>query len=167
MKKLLTLMLASAMLTTTGITAFATTIDQTVTPPQSNTDVTINAAPCFVVTIPTTIQLSGNYGELYTSTAEISAENVFLEEGKHLLVTVSSKTSYNMWAAGSTTYQLPYTISTEAFGSSDHTNPVTNVAQFDTSVSTQTVTMTIATDETPQYAGNFTDVVTFGISVES
>ena len=57
MKKILTLALVTAMLTATGITAYAadTEVDQDTTPPTGTTSVTMSVAPSYTVTIPESV----------------------------------------------------------------------------------------------------------------
>ena len=69
MKKIITLALAAAMLSATGITAFAET-----------TNVSYNVDPSYTVTIPATVDLGDN-----DVTANIEASDVLLETGKQNL----------------------------------------------------------------------------------
>ena len=58
MKKILTLALVTAMLTATGMTAFAADVDQDTTPPTGTTSVTMSVAPSYTVTIPESVVLN-------------------------------------------------------------------------------------------------------------
>ena len=76
MKKLLTLALVGAMLTATGITAFAET-----------TNVSYNVDPSYTVSIPAAIPLSDSAVE-----ADIEASDVILEDGKQIKVELTLPT---------------------------------------------------------------------------
>lgn len=173
-KRILTIALVGAMMTMTGITAYATEVnpvggdpfDVTPNPDTADTSVEFSIAPAYTVTIPERIELTGRYGTVYTNTGDITADSVFLEEGKKIVVTLSSASKFNLSTSASATYNLPYTASTVAFGNVDKAAGGT-VAEFATSVNEQTVTVTFTTDETPQYAGNYSDPVVFGISIQN
>lgn len=174
MKKLLSIILAGGMLAACSVTAFAAEItptggdpfDVTPNPDTADTSIEFSIAPAYTVTIPERVELTGSYGTVYTNTGDITANSVFLEEGKEIVVTLSSASNFNLSTSASATYSLPYTASTTAFGAVDKAAGGT-VAEFATSVNEQTVTVTFTTDETPQYAGNYSDPVVFGISIQN
>ena len=74
MKKILTLALVGAMLAATGITAFAET-----------TNVSYNVDPSYTVSIPASVTLGDA-----AVTADITASNVILEDGKQIKVDLTA-----------------------------------------------------------------------------
>ena len=134
-------------------------------PDTANTTVKFDVNPAYTVTIPATVTLEGKYGEIYKNSGEIKAEDVFLNEGKELVVTLASASKFNMAVDSETEYRLPYTVSTADFGKVDKEKGGT-VAKFGTSKTAQTVTVAFETDETPQYAGVYTDTVVFTIGLQ-
>ena len=83
MKKILTLALVGAMLAATGITAFAET-----------TNVSYNVDPSYTVSIPASVTLGDA-----DVTADITASDVILEDGKQIKVELTSASNT---ASGST-----------------------------------------------------------------
>jgi hypothetical protein len=138
--------------------------DVTPNPESANATVEFDVNPKYMITVPALITLDGEYGQPYTGSGDITAENVFLHEDEAIIVTLTSASKFNMTNAGGGTYKLPYTA-TGFFGTVDK-ELGRAVARFETSTEKQTVTVSFATDETPKYAGKYSDPVVFGISVE-
>ena len=177
MKKFISGISALAMLIAMAVPFSAFADDTTITPTggtpfsiapkpdTANTTIKFDVNPAYTVTIPATVTLEGKYGEIYKNSGEIKAEGVFLNEGKELVVTLMSASKFNMAVDSETEYRLPYTVSTADFGKVDKEKGGT-VAKFGTSTTVQTVTVAFETDETPQYAGAYTDTVVFTIGLQ-
>ena len=175
-KKLISLALVCAMILALGATALATdtTIeptggnpyDVTPKPGNANTTVEFSVDPAYTVTIPARVVLEKGDDGKYSNSGDLKAENVFLNEGKEIVVSLTSASKFNLKTSAESTYNLPYTASTVAFGSiTDKTNGGI-VAKFQTSTAEQPVSVTFTTDETPRYAGTYTDPVVFTIEVK-
>ena len=170
MKKLLTFALALTMALSMTVTAFAA--DTIITPGTdgkpnpSGGDIAVEftVAPTYTVTIPGTVELEQKTAADKTVTYEkdltVSAENIRLTEGSYIEVTLES--NFALTAGTGTTYQLPYTVTvgddTTAIATGD------TVATFTTNTNEQTSTLHFAAGN-PTYAGDYSDTVTFTISV--
>ena len=94
MKKLITVLLALAMVASMSVTAFAVEIDQdTAAPKDGSTSVYFEVDPTYTVTIPATVELQKKvdgdtvtYENDYTITA---SENLRLRYDEYITVTVS------------------------------------------------------------------------------
>jgi len=139
--------------------------DVTPKPDTANTTVKFNVNPAYTVTIPATVTLTGEYGKTYTGTGTISTDNVFLNEGKKIVVSLTSASKFNMKTSETKDYVLPYTAK-GAFGELADKEKGGKVAEFETSATAKTVDISFTTDETPKYAGSYTDPVVFKISIE-
>lgn len=150
------------------MSAFAdTTIKQTDTLPKTaDSSVEFTVEPAFTVTIPAKVELADNGEGIYTNSGTIKAESVFLNEGKEIVVSLTSASKFNMQTAGASEYKLPYTAE-GAFGKLTDKENGGIVAKFATSTAVQNTPVTFTTDETPKYAGTFTDHVVFTIKVET
>jgi len=146
-KKIITLALAAAMLSATGITAFAET-----------TNVSYDVQPTYTVSIPAAVTLSDA-----DVTADITASNVILEDGKQIKVdlTVASNTaSGSTFNAKNGNSAVTYTITGDkAIAVGD------TVATFAANGS-KTLTFSAANKSAATVAGTHTETLTFGISVE-
>ena len=147
MKKLLTLALVGAMLTATGITAFAET-----------TNVSYNVDPSYTVSIPASVTLGDA-----DVTADITASDVILEDGKQIkvdLTAASNTASGSNFNAKNGDSAVTYTITgDEAIAVGD------TVATF-TANGSKTLTFSAADKSGATVAGTHTETLTFGISVE-
>ena len=162
MKKILTLALVAAMLTATGITAFATEVNQDASEPQNgNTNVTMSVAPSYTVTIPESVVLYEQTDGTYSNDAVITATNIRLNSGK--MVSVSMESDFlleNAQGAAALPYTL--TINDDKKASGD------TVATFDTNADLTLVQQSDTlhfTADVPTYAGDYSDTVTFNIAV--
>ena len=148
MKKLLTFALVGAMLTATGITAFAET-----------TNVSYNVDPSYTVSIPAAVTLDDSAVE-----ADITASDVILEDGKQIkvdLTAASNTASGSTFNAKNGDSTVTYTITGDkAIAVGDA------VATFTTNGS-KTLTFSAADKSAATVAGTHTEALTFGISVES
>ena len=147
MKKLLTLALVGAMLTATGITAFAET-----------TNVSYDVQPTYTVTIPATVDLGDN-----DVTASIEASDVLLETGKQIkvdLTAASNTVSGSTFNAKNGDSTVTYTITGDkAIAVGD------TVATFAANGS-KTLTFSAANKSAATVAGSHTETLTFNIAVE-
>ena len=148
MKKLLTLALVGAMLTATGITAFAET-----------TNVSYDVQPTYTVTIPAAVDLGDN-----DVTANIEASDVLLETGKQIkvdLTAASNTDSGSTFNAKNGDSAVTYTITGDSAIAVGDT-----VATF-TANDSKTLTFSAADKSGATVAGAHTETLTFGISVEN
>lgn len=162
MKKVFAILLAALMVATMSVTAFAAEVDQDTTDKTGSTAVSFNVDPTYTVTIPATVELEKvdtdgtiTYEKDMTVTA---SAGVRLKEGEKIEVTLAS--DFYLETAASATYKLPYTVTVDDVDVEN--NGV--VATFVTSEAEQTSTLLFAAGN-PTYAGNYTDTVTFTISV--
>ena len=155
MKKLFTILLTVAMLATMSITAFATNTTG------GSTEVSFNVDPTYTVTIPATVELNKvdtegvvTYENDYVITAEAG---VRLKKNEYIEVTVAS--DYEMTTAEGAT--LDYVITKDGAAL---VNSV--VAVFDTDKTAQSSTIHISAND-PDFAGDYSDTVTFTITVKT
>ena len=146
-KKIITLALAAAMLSATGITAFAET-----------TNVSYNVDPSYTVSIPAAIPLSDSAVE-----ADIEASDVILEDGKQIkveLTSASNTASGSTFNAKNGNSAVTYTITGDkAIAVGD------TVATF-TANGSKTLTFSAADKSAATVAGAHTETLTFNIAVE-
>lgn len=171
MKKLLSAVLAAAMCCVMAVPAFAadTVIvpdeDGNPSPDRGDTTVSFNIAPTYTITIPEKVELERKVDAAdgtvtYERDAEITAENVRLAEGETIQVTLTG--DFALDVAGATEYTLPYTVT--AGENPDAVSSGGVVATFGTSTATQTGALHFAAGN-PTCAGNYSDTVTFTLSV--
>ncbi|MBQ6498855.1 MAG: hypothetical protein IJI48_03035 [Ruminococcus sp.] len=175
MKKLisgLSALLTAAMLIA-PMSAFADTtvsptggdpFDVTPKPGTAGTTVEFSVDPAYTVTIPATVTLEDNGEGIYTNSGTLKAEGVKLAEGKEIVVSLTSASKFNMQTSATAEYKLPYTAE-GAFGKLTDKEAGGIVAKFATSTTVQNTPVTFTTDETPKYAGTYTDPVVFTIKV--
>ena len=156
MKKLFALILAVAMLMSLSVTAFAANTTG------GSTQVSFNVDPTYTVTIPAKVELQKidtdgtiTYENDYTITAEAG---VRLLKNEYIEVTVAS--DFEMTTTEGAT--LDYTITAENAAVAN--NGV--VAEFATDKAEQTATIHIAAGD-PDFAGNYSDTVTFTLTVKT
>lgn len=154
MKKVFALILTVCLLATMSVTAFAANTTG------GSTEVSFNVDPTYTVTIPATVELNKvetegavTYENDYILTAEAG---VRLKKGETIVVTVES--DYEMTTTEGAA--LDYTITKD-----DAALENSVVATFTTSTAAQSSTIHIAAND-PQFAGEYTDTVTFTISVQ-
>ena len=148
MKKLLAIIIAAVMIAACSVTAFAET-----------TNVSYNVDPSYTVSIPAAVTLGDSAVE-----ADITASDVILEDGKQILVELTSASNT---ASGSTfnakngDSAVTYTITgDEAIAVGD------TVATF-TANGSKTLTFSAADKSAATVAGAHTETLTFTVSVET
>lgn len=152
MKKLLALILAIALMATLSVTAFAADYD---TAGDKGMNVTYSVNPEYTVTIPTDVTIDGN-------AAAISAENVVVEKGKYVSVTLADDNDFTVRTQQGA--ELTYTVTANganvaAGGEILAVNPKDG--------KTGSATITFDIDESDiKYAGTYTGFATFTISVK-
>jgi len=168
MKKVLTLALVGAMLTATGITAFATDIDQDAVKAGNNTgtmNVTYSVDPTYTVTIPASVTLGGE-------PSTISVSDVNLATGKKILVKLTdaknkalvSGSEFTVATGDATpataTYQVKKGTTALAIGDTAYE------FAYDGETKTGSGTLTFTAPTDAKFAGTYSDQLTFTISVE-
>lgn len=135
-------------------------------PDHANTRVEFSIDPAYTVTIPQRVELAEGEEDVYTGTDEIRAETVFLEPNQSIEVTLTSGSGFKLSHETDSTVKLGYKAE-----AGDVTVTAANngavVATFGTSTEEQIQPITFTTTETPQYAGTYSDTVTFGLSVKT
>ena len=157
MKKLLTCVLVMVMVLSLSATAFAADITQDSDPKTGTTNVTFNVDPTYTVTIPATVTLAKAEDGSYKQDATITATGVRLLEGKVINVTLAGDFTLT---AGTT--EWPYTVTVGDSATEIATGGT--VATFETKTTEQTSVLHF-TAANPTYAGDYSDTVTFTISV--
>ena len=154
MKKLFALILAVVMIATMSTTAFAANTEG------GSIKLSFNVDPTYTITIPATVELQKvedngtvTYENDYTLTAEAG---VRLKKGEYIEVTVATDNEMET-PEGAT---LAYTITKDDAALENNV-----VATFTTDKAAQTSTIHIAAGD-PDYAGDYSDTVTFTISVK-
>ena len=154
MKKLFALILAVALMATMSTTAFAANTTG------GSTEVSFNVDPTYTITIPATVELNKvedngtvTYENDYTLTAQAG---VRLKKGEYIEVTVASDFEMTTTEGASLAYSI-------TAGGNALDNDV--VATFTTDKAEQSSTIHIAAGD-PDYAGDYSDTVTFTISVQ-
>lgn len=134
-------------------------------PGTAGTTVEFSVDPAYTVTIPAKVTLEKGEDGKYSNSGTLSAADVKLAEGKEIVVTLTSASKFNMQTSATATYKLPYTAE-GAFGKLTDKENGGIVAKFATSTTVQNTPVTFTTDETPTYAGTYTDPVVFTIEVK-
>ena len=152
MKKLLTLALVGAMLTATGITAFAVDYPGG----SQGTEVTTSVAPTFTVSIPadTTVE----FNALSTDFGSVALDSARLAPNKAVQVTVTSDFDLNNSVDNEAV--IPYSLKT-----ADETVDADYAATFTTAGEKVDLTINITqADWDAAAAGDYSDTVTFNIA---
>ena len=149
------------------MTAFADTTVQPdtngdPTPSTAGMDVSYEVSPTYTVVIPASVTLSATAD----TTRDITAEDVKLEQGSKIVVTLdeasntASGTTFHAKIGDST---ATYSINDGAIGVDTSNN---TIAEFDTKTGDQFATLTFSKAEGATYAGTHTETLTFGIAVK-
>jgi len=159
MKKALTLALVAALLTATGITAYATDITADSDPKTGGTNVTYEVAPVYTVVIPESVTLGDTAVteqiKIYGATAD---DNVVI--GKTQKVNVALTESANGFKVKTADGdEVAYTVNDK-----NAVDDLTTVAKCAAGAKTDT-NITFTKTGTAAYAGTYTDTLTFTVSV--
>ena len=130
-------------------------------PSSANTEVEFSVEPTYTVTIPAKVELADNGSGTYANTGILTAEDVFLEPNQAIAVTISGdfKLENEIDSGIKVSYQAEGPLG--IVGNGDI------VTLFGTSDNSQSAAIQFRTTEEPQYAGDYSDTVTFGIAVEN
>ena len=158
-KKVFASVLALAMCCAMSVSVFAAEIDQDSDHQTGNTEVSLNVDPVYTVTIPATVELDKIAGEAVTYEKDLT---VVAEAGMRLQKdqTVQVKLASDFMMESDEDASLAYTVTV-------NDEKIENggiVATFETSDATQSSILHFAAAD-PEYAGNYSDTVTFTISV--
>lgn len=134
-------------------------------PGTAGTTVEFTVDPAYTVTIPAKVTLEKGEDGTYSNSGTLSAADVKLAEGKEIVVTLTSASKFNMQTSATAEYKLPYTAE-GAFGKITDKTAGGIVAKFATLTAKQEVPVTFTTDETPKYAGSYSDPVVFTLEVK-
>ena len=135
-------------------------------PAQANTQVEFSIAPTYTVTIPAKVELAEGEQGVYSGSDEISAETVLLEPNQSISVTLTSGSGFKLANEADSTVKLGYKAEAGSVTVTADNNGAV-VATFGTSKVEQMQPITFTTTETPEFAGKYSDTVTFGISVKT
>ena len=163
MKKALTLALVAAMLTATGITAFAadTEVNQDTTPPTGAMTVNYTADPVYTVVIPESVTLGDT---AVTEQIKIygAAENDNVVIGKKQKVNVALTASANDFKVKTADGdEVAYTVNDK-----NAVADLTTVAECTAAEGKKDTNITFTKTGTAAYAGTYTDTLTFTVSLE-
>ena len=152
MKKLFALILTVAMLATLSVTALA---DDYTTEGDKGMTITYSVAPTYTVTIPSDVTING-------SSTTISADDVVVEKGKYVSVSLDADNDFTVTTAQGATLTYTVTANSTAISAGDEILAV-NPADADNG----SVTVVFAIDESAiQYAGTYTGTATFTVAVK-
>ena len=162
MKKAITLALVAALLTATGITAYATDITADSDPKTGGTNVTYAVAPVYTVVIPETVTLGNTEVteqiKIYGATAN---DNVVI--GKTQKVNVALTESANGFKVKTADGdEVAYTVNDK-----NAVADLTTVAECTAAEGKKNTDITFTKTGTAAYAGTYTDTLTFTIGVEA
>ena len=152
MKKLFALILTVAMLATLSVTALA---DDYTTEGDKGMTITYSVAPTYTVTIPSDVTING-------SSTTISADDVVVEKGKYVSVSLDADNDFTVTTAQGATLTYTVTANSTAISAGDEILAVNPAAADNGSV-----TVVFAIDESAiQYAGTYTGTATFTVAVK-
>lgn len=143
-----------------------TPFDVTPNPETANTQVEFSIDPAYTVTIPARVELAEGEEDVYTGSDKITAQSVFLKPDQSIEVTLTSGSGFKLANEADSTVKLGYKAEAgDVTVTADNNGAV--VATFGTSTEEQSQPITFTTTETPEYAGTYSDTVTFGLSVKT
>lgn len=168
MKKVLSFILAALMICAMTVPALASADP---TPSGDSTTLTYRVTPSYIITIPTSISVSGGTG---TGDYGVSA-GTLIEGGKKLVFKISDASDYDngfrLKNTGDETVFLGYTITKPNAADSENPIPVLKNEAFFEVLATEanageTVSLTYKT-AAATVAGNYSGTVTIAVSLES
>lgn len=159
MKKIIVSALALALCCSITATVYAAEINEGSETKTADTAVTLSVDPAYTVTIPATVELDKVEGTTVTYEKDMT---VSAAAGARLLngetISVSLSGDFTMESAEGAV--LPYVVSTGSgkIASGDV------VASFGTSKEAQSATLHLSAED-PEFAGSYSDTVTFTLSI--
>ena len=152
MKKLFAIILTVAMLATLSVTALA---DDYTTEGDKGMTITYSVAPTYTVTIPSDVTING-------SSTTISADDVVVEKGKYVSVSLDADNDFTVTTAQGATLTYTVTANSTAISAGDEI-----LAVNPEDAANGSVTVVFAIDESAiQYAGTYTGTATFTVAVK-
>lgn len=151
MKKLFTILLAVMMMATVSTTAFAEEIKLDTENKTGDVTIEYTQSESYVVIIPDSMTVGTD--------KTVEADNIVIGYGKQLTVSVSSK---NNWTLKNNDDSLKYTLKIGDTAASTNNTVLTAVSGDTVS---KTLSATLDDDQSAKYAGNYTDTLTFTVSV--
>lgn len=159
MKKALALAAALTLALTLPAAAFAADLGPDHT--SGTADVTLDVMPSYTVTIPTEVALAAGEDGTYAKDAVVSASNVRLAKDYEIQVSLTGDfTMQDSWTQTEWQYAVTAGDSTEAVKNGDI------VARFATGAGASDAVSLHFTAAPPEYAGNYTDTITFTIAMK-
>ena len=161
MKKALTLALVAAMLTATGITAFAadTEIKQDTTPPTGATTVNYQVDPAYTVVIPESVTLTdADVTAIIKIYGADENSNVVIGKGQKVNVALTESAN-NFNVANTDGDTIAYTVNDK-----NAVADLTTVAECTSNNKTET-DITFTKTGTAAYAGTYSDTLLFTVSL--
>lgn len=163
MKKLLTCVLALALVLSLSVTAFAAEGSNT-SVPNNKTTITYEVAPAYTVTIPASVTL----GDSVT----VAASGVKVAKNSQVVVklTGTSETDNAFKVKTTEGAALTYTVKkdeNDTINVNDAVLTVNPENATDGNGASGSTTLSFALNDTIQYAGTYTGTVTFTVSVET
>ena len=160
MKKILTLALVAAMLTATGITAFAAPVTADSDPKTGGTTVNYTVDPAYTVVIPESVTLGDTAVteqiKIYGATEN---DNVVIGKGQKVNVALTeSANDFNVANTDGDT--IAYTVNDK-----NAVADLTTVAECTVDDGKKDTDITFAKTGTAAYAGTYTDTLTFTVSL--
>ncbi len=160
MKKAITLALVAALLTATGITAYATDITADSNPKTGGTTVNYTVDPAYTVVIPESVTLGDTAVteqiKIYGATEN---DNVVIGKGQKVNVALTESAN-NFNVANTDGDTIAYTVNDK-----NAVADLTTVAECAANTTSETE-LTFAKTGTAAYAGTYTDTLTFTVSLE-
>ena len=164
MKKALTLALVAALLTATGITAFAadTEVNQDTTPPTGATTVNYQVDPAYTVVIPESVTLTdADVTAIIKIYGATENDNVVIGKGQKVNVALTaSANDFKVKTADGD--EVAYTVNDK-----NAVADLTTVAECTAAEGKKNTDITFTKTGTAAYAGTYTDTLTFTIGVEA
>lgn len=152
MKKIISLALAVLMIAAMSVTAFAADIKQDTANKTGDVTIEYTQSESYVVIIPDSMTVGTD--------ATVEVNDIVIGYNKQLTVSVSSQ---NEWKLKNNDDGLGYTLHIGETGVTSTNNTVLTAASGDTA--SKTLSVTIDPNQSPKYAGNYTDTLTFNVSV--
>ena len=162
MKKAITLALVAAMLTATGITAFAadTEVNQDTTPPTGATTVNYQVDPAYTVVIPESVTLTdADVTAIIKIYGADENSNVVIGKGQKVNVALTASAN-NFNVANTDGDTIAYTVNDK-----NAVADLTTVAECTAADGKKDTNITFTKTGTASYAGTYTDTLTFTVSL--